>query len=643
MRMQSVAPFAENTRFFTISTAGHVDHGKTSLLRALTGIDPDRLKEEKERQMTIDLGFAHLRLPGNLVAGFVDVPGHGRFLKNMLAGVGGLDMALLVVAADEGAMPQTLQHLRILSLLGVRQVMPVITKIDMVEEEQTRSVADQIEALIAEHHMQVVDTCTVSSVKGTGIEELKEKLQKALSALPVRSSSGSAFLPVDRVFNKQGFGTIVTGTLVRGHLSVGDSISLAPDSVPGRVRRLETFGVNVNTAVAGQRIACNVVLKEPREIVRGFVVCDQHVEPARSLLVSIIDDPPTGKTRLAEVIQDQPVRFYHGTAECHGRIRWAEEGDSARSAIAFIALAEPVAAQPQDRFIIRLADDSIYGGIILVREKPRWLNRKHCVALAKLLDKHDYAQAVMETVEASPQAVIKEAVVKDAFFPDDSASKVIDDLACQEKLVRLGDAVMKAQILNNLTAQTQKLVTGETSLEKLRLGLKPKLDRATFGVFLEKEVIAGRVIRKGDKLQLPGAAVAAPATEEDLRAQKEVLDMVGQHLCIEAVAVQDKLKSLGMKTAVIDAMLKDGQLVRVDREFLATRENLHKAHLVLADIWQVKRNITPGEFREKSGTTRKYAMALLSYFDDQTITRRLNDGRALLKPPKPVETDRDKR
>jgi selenocysteine-specific elongation factor len=635
--MQSVAPFAENTRFFTISTAGHVDHGKTSLLRALTGIDPDRLKEEKERQMTIDLGFAHLRLPGNLLAGFVDVPGHGRFLKNMLAGVGGLDMALLVVAADEGAMPQTLQHLRILSMLGVKPVLPVITKIDMVEADQSRLVVEQIEGLIAEHHLQLVGSCLVSSVKGSGIEELKTMLAGALTSLPARSANGSAFLPVDRVFNKQGFGTIVTGTLVRGMLAVGDNISLAPDSVPGRVRRLETFGVNVEKARAGQRVACNIVLKEPREIVRGFVICGQQVEPARSLLVSVIDDPQASKARLTQIIQDQPVRFYHGTAECHGRIRWAEDGESERSAIAFIALAEPVAAQPQDRFVIRLADDSIYGGAILVREKPRWLNRKHCVNLSRLLQNQDLPAAVLETMEAAPQAMIKQSLVADAFFPDDSASQVIDDLASRGKLVRLGEAVMKADVLSSLSSQAQQLVGVETSLEKLRLGLKPKLDRSTFGFFLEKEVAAGRLIRQCDRLQLPGAAVSVAVTEEELRARTEILDMVSEHLCIEAAAVQDKLKALGLKAGAIDSMVKAGQLVRVDREFLSTRDNLQKAHQVLADIWQVKRNITPGEFREKSGTTRKYAMALLSYFDDQTITRRLNEGRVLLKQPKPTQ------
>jgi selenocysteine-specific elongation factor len=215
----SAAPFATNTRFFTISTAGHVDHGKTSLIRALTGIDPDRLKEEKERQMTTDLGFAHMDLGANVVVGFVDVPGHGKFLKNMLAGVGGIDMALLVVAADEGPMPQTAQHVRILSLLGVSKAIVALNKIDAVDDpEQIEIVRDEIGELLEKHGIQLIELVPVSATKNIGIKELKEVLSKRLVGLPARDTAGGAFLPVDRVFTKSGFGTVITGTLVRGYL-----------------------------------------------------------------------------------------------------------------------------------------------------------------------------------------------------------------------------------------------------------------------------------------------------------------------------------------------------------------------------------------------------------------------------------------
>lgn len=639
--MHVVAPFTDNTRFFTVSTAGHVDHGKTSLLRALTGIDPDRLKEEKERQMTTDLGFAHLRLPGDLVAGFVDVPGHGRFLKNMLAGVGGLDMALVVVAADEGPMPQTVQHVRILSLLGVNKVLPVITKIDMCDEEKIKHCEVETLFLIEQHGMQVVDTVRVSSVKGTGISELKDTLGRVLDALPRRTADGSAFLPIDRVFSKQGFGTVVTGTLVRGRLAVGDSITLAPDSVSGRVRRLETFGANVDHVNAGQRVACNLVLREQNHpIVRGFVVAGESLSPTRSLLVNIVDQPQASKTKLVEALQDQPVRFYHGTSECHGRIRWVEEAQSPQSVLAYLALADLLAAQPQDRFVIRLADDAIFGGTILLREKPRWLNRNTSTSLCKALLAGDFKDAVLQAVGTAPQSMMREALVKETFLPESEVS-ILDKLYNEKRLVRLGQNLMKPQLRQSLSEEAKAVAKGDegrkdVSLEKLRLLLKPKLDRPTFTALVDEEVSLGNVCRKGDRIFLPGADAEDNLCEEVLQSMHKVTAIVQEQLCVEVTEVVERLKAQGIKAVpLIETMVKAGQLVRVDREFLATPENISKAHRVLADIFAVKRNISPGEFREKVGTTRKYAMALLSYFDDRSITRRLNDGRVLLKPPKP--------
>lgn len=638
--MQIVAPFAETTRFFTISTAGHVDHGKTSLLRALTGIDPDRLKEEKERQMTTDLGFAHLRLPGDLVAGFVDVPGHGRFLKNMLAGVGGLDMALLVVAADEGPMPQTVQHVRILSLLGIDKVLPVITKIDMCDEDKIKLCEEAVRALVQQHGMQIVDSVRVSSVKGIGIEDLKETLQRALQKLPRRTASGSAFLPVDRVFSKQGFGTVVTGTLVRGRLAVGDNITLAPDSVSGRVRRLETFGANVDHVTAGQRVACNLVLREQNHpIVRGFVVSGESLSPTRSLLVNIVDRPQTTQTRLVEILQDQPVRFYHGTSECHGRIRWVEEVGSPQSVLASIGLADPLAAQPQDRFVIRLADDSIFGGVILLREKPRWLSRNTSTSLCQALLSGDFKDAVLQAVMTAPQAIVREGLLRETFLPESDVS-ALDELYAEKQLAKLGDNLMRPQLRQSLSEQCKVAAKGdhkdkEVSLEKLRLSLKPKLDRQTFTALVDEEVNLGNLCRKGDRISLPGADAKTELSDDDLQAMQKVTSIVQEQLCIEAAEVIERLKAERVSAApLIDSMVKAGHLVRVDREFLATPENIAKAHQVLAEVFAVKRNISPGEFREKAGTTRKYAMALLSYFDDRSVTRRLNDGRVLLKPPK---------
>ena len=267
--------------YFTVSTAGHVDHGKTSVLKRLTGIDTDRLKEEKQRQMTTDLGFAHLRLAApeafsgasHFQVGFIDVPGHGKFLKNMIAGVGALDMALLVVAADEGPMPQTLQHIEILALLGIKKVLLVVNKCDLVKGEAVSSIITEFSALLAKYDLSTVDAVPVSSVTPSGFEELKRAIAKCLAGIPSRTTSSlgqmPVYLPVDRAFSMVGHGLVVTGTLVRGSVHQGDSVFIEPVGLKARVRGLETFGKTVEVAHPCQRLAINLAVKEHDKVKRA--------------------------------------------------------------------------------------------------------------------------------------------------------------------------------------------------------------------------------------------------------------------------------------------------------------------------------------------------------------------------------------
>lgn len=262
--------------YFTVATAGHVDHGKTSLLRALTGIDPDRLKEEKLRGLTTDLGFAHLSLKSDdgsatTKIGFVDVPGHGKFLKNMLAGVGGIDMALLVVAADEGPMPQTDQHAKILALLGVKNVLLIVTKIDLASVEEQQSAALAAQKMLAKYDLICVNSIFVSSTTKRGLDEIVPALLIGLKNVVDRTErlDSPVYLPIDRVFTKTGYGTVVTGTLVRGTLDVGSNVLVEPGSLSARIRGMESFGKSINKAHAGQRLAINLVLKQTKPLERG--------------------------------------------------------------------------------------------------------------------------------------------------------------------------------------------------------------------------------------------------------------------------------------------------------------------------------------------------------------------------------------
>jgi selenocysteine-specific elongation factor len=636
----SASPFPVNTRFFTISTAGHVDHGKTSLIRALTGIDPDRLKEEKERQMTTDLGFAHLKLSEDFIVGFVDVPGHGKFLKNMLAGVGGIDLALLVVATDEGPMPQTRQHVRILSMLGVTRAVVAMTKIDMVDDADHRAVVqDDIRDLLNAHGIEMLALVPVSSTKNVGLNELKDALRKALEKMGKRDTNGGAFLPVDRVFSKAGFGTVITGTVVRGKLSVGDQFVVGPDVTTGRVRRLETFGHPVNEAVPGQRVACNVVLKDNKELSRGNVILGRELPATKMMLVSLVDKPALAGEKFIERLEGQPIRLYHGTAECHGYIRWAQAAvDSMDTAVALIALDDPAVALAQDRFVIRLSDETIFGGEVILRDKPKWMKRADLLSFAGDVLGGNFEAALLKFIAATPQRMARLNQIE-LFVPSPRDRELVDSLVSRGVVLRLGDNVLapdsRAQLTARLADAVKKPGTESVPLEATRTSMTPKFDRATFQALVDDEVASGRLVRKGDQLAMPGSGDAKPSDPAAAALQEKIAKVLEENFCLEITEIAKSVGSTDINKvkAALSAMSKAGQANVIAHEFAISSENLRKCHQKLAEIWQVKKNISPSDFRDGVNTTRKYAMALLQHFDDNKITRRLQDGRVLLKAP----------
>lgn len=649
MNQPTQAAYQAQTRFFTIATAGHVDHGKTSLLRRLTGMDPDRLKEEKERQMTTDLGFAYLPLPGDLVLGFVDVPGHGKFLKNMLAGVGGIDLALLVVAADEGPMPQTKQHVRILSMLGIDKAIVAISKIDVIEDAaQIELVQEEVEALLAQHGIEAIAFCPLSSSNGAGFDELKGSFARYLKEFPRKTEPEALFLPVDRVFTKSGFGTVITGTLVSGKLAVGDQVFVEPGDLTARVRRLETHGQSVESASQGQRVACNLVVKDGEKLKRGFVISSSQISPVKSLIVSLADRPRLLKDMLSERLSDQPIRLYHGTAEYHGYIRWVEDADSdaqsnGQDGIGFVALQDGAIVSAQDRFVIRLTDDTIYGGVILLRDRPRWLAKSELIKLSQELLKGEFESAVIAFLNDSPQMMVKELQLS-AILPQ-SRWDILAGLKKDGRLVLLGDYLMtgsaRKQLGQNLNATIKKLLSQEAwaegvPLESLRQSLQPKIERAAFQALLQEESEHNTLIRNGDKVTLPGLGAKGEDRDALAPVEAKLLEQLAKHWCLEwdDLAQQTGIELKLVKSA-IQSLSKRGEVIVVSYDFVASAEKLNEAHHVLSDIWTRKRSIAPTDFRESLETTRKYAMALLQYFDDQKITRRLDSGRVLLKGPAP--------
>ena len=531
------------TSYCTIATAGHVDHGKTSLIKALTGINPDRLKEEQERQMTTDLGFAHLDFEPKdnvkFVLGFIDVPGHGKFLKNMLAGVGGIETALFVVAADEGPMPQTLQHLKILSLLGVRSCIVALTKIDMVGEQEVAAAESKVKELLSQYGVELLGAYPVSSQNGTGIEALKAGLYQHLNASGISAAASTAtvdeavkgdseanseagsktnsetgsedaapsaaaisrslYYPVDRAFTKSGFGLVVTGTLVEGELNTGDQIAIEPGAVKARVRGMECFGKAINKATAGQRLAVNLAVKDGGEVARGQSIIGSDRTVVHNLIVEVIDH---GGLEFSSVTDDkhvavspQPIKLYHGTAEAKGTLRWLENlqpasdsanSDSANSDSANsdsvkqfgqIFLDEPIVAQPGNRYVIRYGDDGIAGGAILLVDRPRWLTRQLV---------HDVSAALIEgTAESEKRAFVmavaahplKAVSLKQMtwFMPMAKLKRAADAALADESLVLIADLLLAVSTREQIGVKILTLLQTLMSNE----------DNSRFGVSVE--------------------------------------------------------------------------------------------------------------------------------------------------------------
>lgn len=691
------------TLHFTLATAGHVDHGKTSLLRALTGIDPDRLKEEKERQMTTDIGFAHLRVPlevlkedgkldqfkelsariarsaqadngsesspsrfvvgdgSELVVGFVDVPGHGKFLKNMLAGVGAIDMALVVVAADEGPMPQTIQHVKIISLLGVRKCILVLNKVDLADEETQAIALSEAQELLEAYGVEVLEsvkTAVGSAVDGidttgNGIAELKAAIVRQVLALPARERILDAsrevlpsFLPVDRVFSKSGFGVVVTGTLVKGIIKVGDNVLIQPGDIGARVRGLETFGRRLERAFPGQRLAVNMALKENKPIARGqAIVGCPETKPTNTLIVQLTDlggIEVRGKESAKDKISPQSIRFYHGTAERVGQLRWIDkiEANGGQSMIGQLHLADPVVAKPGERFVVRYGDFGIAGGEIVVASRPRWLTRPLLGQLSSLIMAGSLDEAAVLFINSAPHKSISASSLVD-LVPDAQLTTLLARLVENHKVVKLGDQLIteeeKKQIEDGIrTAVSQPQPEIEEpgfSQESVRVNIAPLLDRTVFQQIV-KEMVAGNVLRKsGERISLAGKTPAG-TTNEKQEAGGKVLKVLSEHICLE-ISELSKSTGYGDKelVSILNQLSKDGKAVVVNYEYASTSAAIKQAHEALARVWQRQRNISPGDFREELGISRKYIMALLAHFDDTQVTRRLQSGRVLLKNP----------
>ncbi len=631
-------------KYGIIGTAGHVDHGKTCLIQALTGIDTDRLKEEKKRGITIELGFAWMDFPGGERVGIVDVPGHEKFVKNMLSGVGGMDLVMLVVAADEGIMPQTVEHLDILSILGIRHGVIVITKTDLADPELVELVEEDIRELTKDTFLENAPVIPVSVYKNQGIHRLKETLYQIYKKLPDHKETRAFRLPVDRVFSLKGFGTIVTGTLLGGNIKKDQEAYLYPENLPVKIRSIQVHETGVDKAHAGQRVALNLPDRKKEEIHRGDVVaCKDTMYPSMMADVTLSVLRHTERT----VKNGSRVHVYHGTKELLGKVILLdrEELKAGETCYAQLRLEEETVMEKGDRFVIRFYSpaETIGGGCILdACPRKRKRHDKNALEACRIKEKGTKEEmlelsvrehrgrfftldelAGRNSLDRSGLAGLAQALVQkgrliqleekvfihreEMDFYQKKAEKILDDfhrafplkqgMGIEEMRSRmnLGNPKVTDQILEVLKAdKIIKEEQGTISKKRFKVVLKEDEDA------IVKEILT----------HYEAAGFAPLATELYLKEHKN----------------QKKFKP------VFISLLNKKSLIRLDEQYCVHQEWYEKAKEAFREMAKTKDKILLGEYRDYLGCSRKVAVALLEHFDKNGFTKKTEEGRILKNP-----------
>ena len=628
---------------FTIGTAGHVDHGKSTLIQALTGIDPDRLREEKERGMTIDLGFAWLTLPSGREISIVDVPGHERFIKNMLAGVGGIDAALLVVAADEGVMPQTREHVDILTLLGIDRGLVALTKKDLVDQEWLDLVAEETAEALKTTSLAGATIVPVSALGGDGLAELTRQLDALLEQTAPKRDVGRPRLPVDRVFSLGGFGTVVTGTLLDGSIRLGQELQLLPDGLKTRARGLQSHKAKVEVAPPGRRVAINLGGVSTEEVQRGDVVAAPGALRATTALdvrLRLLSDAPR------PLANATAVGFHTGTAEAVGKVTLLDRDalGPGQEGWAQVRLRTPVAVAKNDLFIVRqLSPGVTLGGGQIVDPAPRRRHRRKqpaVIAALETLAKGTPEEVLLKAIELR-EPVEARAVLQGSGLDTDAASAALEALVASGQVVRLGSTVISGSGWRRLAEHAHDQIAhyhrqfplraGIPKEElKSRLGLTPRL----FGDVLTRLVAGGEVVDQGATLRSAAHEIALTPAQE--QAAAGLLALLSQNP-LSPPALPDARQTLaaanGAVAAVDDellgALVQQGRIVRVSEDLAFSADAYERMVDQVVDHLKTNGKITVAEVRDLFGTSRRYVLGLLEHLDRERITRRLGDERVL--------------
>ena len=617
---------------FVVGTAGHVDHGKSTLVQALTGIDPDRLAEEKERGLTIDLGFAWLELPGGNETSIVDVPGHERFVNNMLAGVGGIDLAMLVVAADESVMPQTREHLAILDLLQIPRGVVALTKSDLVDEEWIELVTADIEDTLEGTVLEGARIIPVSARTGEGLPDLVAAIESLLSDIPAKLDLGRPRLPIDRSFTITGFGTVVTGTLIDGHLDVGQDVELSVAGQSTRIRGLQTHKNKVSRAEPGARVAANLIGVSHDEIFRGEVLTlPGWLRPTTAFDVHlrVLSDAPN------PLRHNMYVTVHTGSSESVARLRLFED-DSAQpgeTAWAQLKLDNPIAVAKGDYFVIRSNMTTLGGGNIVDTRAPR-PRRRHTPTIERLeiMERGDDRAVLLKTIEGLEPAEF-DAVVNRANMDTEAAMDEIAKMVSEEDIVALGGRVTRstrfytADGWSSLEARARDalsdyhrqfpLRSGAPKEElRSRLNLAPQVFNDALRIFNDRGVAVedGAMVRLSDH---------SPSIED---AQRDMVDDYLRRLDSNPFSPPT---DIAIDPEVVNLLDDRGEVVKVSEGVVFSASAYDEMVDRISEYINQNGKISVADVRDLLGTSRKYALALMDHLDHTRVTRRVGDVRVL--------------
>ncbi|MEN6357597.1 MAG: selenocysteine-specific translation elongation factor [Armatimonadota bacterium] len=628
----------ESTKHLILGTAGHVDHGKTTLIKAMTGINTDRLKEEQERGLTIDLGFASLMLPSGKQIGIVDVPGHERFLKNMLAGASGVDIALLVVAADEGVMPQTREHLEILELLETKLGVVALTKCDMVEDDWLDIVQEDLEQYLKDTSFGNAKIIRVSGTTGEGVDDLIREIDRLADMAAQRTTQGPFRLPIDRVFTMTGFGTVVTGTLVSGTIRLGDAVTILPQGIDSRVRQIQVHGKKQDSAYAGSRVALNLVGVEVPDIGRGSVLLPPGYLGATNMLdasVSVLKDSPRPlRSRMR-------IRMHIGTLEAIGRVMilGGEEIAPGEKGLVQLRLETKIVAARSDRFVLRFYSPArvMGGGIIL--EPNATKHRKNDADIIKKLERTlsgNPADIIEDALAASETGLARKDIIQRTGLSDQEVNSVLEELVSGGRALELhgrfvhkpGYDMIASRIKSTLAAYHKaNPIKPGMPIHELKAALGQRIEQKGFQAILSSMAADGEVEVSESVIKLPGHIMTLDSQQEELLLKIETAYLDAG---VNPPLLTELERKYGADTREIVTLLTTrGGLAKVDTDLYFHKYAIDSAADMLKKYLEENGQITVAQFRDLINSSRKYVVPLLEYFDSKRITRRMGDQRAL--------------